>query len=100
MDAVYPHDTRYVIEANHRLHAIFAEGYYRLMIGGHTHQRMVRTFDHLTIINAGTLRHDKQPCFCIADFAAGAVQFYDIDTDSLAIREAETFAFPAPDKEF
>ena len=39
----------------------------RFMIGGHTHQRMVRSFEGLSIINAGTL-HDHGPAgFILVD---------------------------------
>lgn len=55
---------------------------------------MVRTFGHLTIINAGTLRADKQPCFLIADFESGAVQFYDLAPGSLEIIPAKVFRLP------
>lgn len=94
MDSVYPKDSEVVLSANHRLHRLFSEGYYRIMLGGHTHQRMVRTFGHLTIINAGTLRADKNPCFLTADFESGEVRFYDIAPDSLAITPAATFRLP------
>ena len=95
MAGVYPHDHGYALDANHRLHALVGGSEYRFIINGHTHQRMVRTFDHLTIINAGTLRGDKQPCFLTADFEAGTVRYYDVSADDLTITEADTFSLPA-----
>lgn len=53
------------------------------------HQRMVRSFDHLCPLNAGTLRRDKQPCFCVADFACDGVH-YDIE-ENPTITTADAF---------
>ena len=50
-----------------------------IMILGHTHQRMYRVVAGITLINPGTLLHEKEsPGFAFADFAAGIVQFYTI----------------------
>ena len=50
-------------------------GWDRVMLCGHTHKRLVRTVgtltDKLTIINAGTLRRDNEPCFSVVDFEIG-----------------------------
>ncbi len=50
----------------------------RFVVNGHTHQRMIRTLEAVTIINAGTLLWDHDPCFLVADFDALTVQFCDI----------------------
>lgn len=55
---------------------------------GHIHQRMVRTFAHLTIINAGTSRRNHEPGCLTVDFKAGTVQFYDMQNDATIV-EAE-----------
>jgi predicted phosphodiesterase len=78
MGGVWPDDQGYFIESNLALRSLVLEGEYRFVVNGHTHNRMVRDFDHMTIINAGTLYHDHNPCFLIADFEKGFVQFYDI----------------------
>ena len=79
MGDVWPDDQGYFLESNIALLSLVLEGKYRFVVNGHTHNRMVRSFDHLTIINAGTLYHDHHPCFLIADFEEGFVHFYDID---------------------
>ena len=79
MGGVWPDDQGYFLESNIALRNLVLEGQYRFVVNGHTHNRMVRSFDHLTIINAGTLYHDHHPCFLIADFEEGFVHFYDID---------------------
>ena len=63
----------------------------RFMIGGHTHQRMVRSFEGLRVINAGTL-HDHGPAgFILLDVEADEVRCWDfegdvaVQTDSLSL---------------
>ena len=48
------------------------------MLCGHTHVPMVRRFDNLTVVNAGTLKRTHSPCFATIDFEQGVVQFFDI----------------------
>jgi putative phosphoesterase len=79
MAGVYPGDVGPALDRNIRLYALVAEKRYRFVINGHTHQRMVRTFDGLTIINAGTICKEENPGFCIVDFEEAVVQFYTID---------------------
>ena len=95
MAGVHPGDSGYALHSNHRLHALVGDGTYRFVINGHTHRRMVRTFDGLTIVNAGTLRADHQPGFLIVDFGAGVVQYYDVG-ESCEIREAGRLPLLAP----
>jgi predicted phosphodiesterase len=78
MAGVWPDDQGYFLESNLPLLRLLLEGEYRFVVNGHTHNRMVRRFDDLTIINAGTLYRDHDPCFLITDFEEGFVHFYDI----------------------
>ena len=59
MLAVYPGDAQWVLKANHSLQRLHAENVYRVLVGGHTHAPMVRVFDHLTLLNPGTLKRDR-----------------------------------------
>ena len=79
MGGVWPDDQGYFLESNIALLGLVLDGEYRFLVNGHTHNRMVRRFKDLTIINAGTLYRDHHPCFLIADFEKGFVHFYDID---------------------
>jgi len=79
MAGVRPEDYGYALESNLALLRLMLEAKYRFVVNGHTHHRMVRSFGHLTIINAGTLYHEHQPCFTIADFSAGTAQYFDLD---------------------
>ncbi|MBC8137661.1 MAG: metallophosphoesterase family protein [Fibrella sp.] len=98
MLAVYPGDGRWVLEANWNLQRLYAERQYRVLVGGHTHARMVRAFDHLTLLNPGTLRRDKNSGFLLADFAAGSVTFYNFE-DAGAISPGETIPLPKSPEE-
>ncbi len=46
------------------------------MFGGHTHERMVRVFPGLTVLNVGTIHRNFEQTFMVADFAAMRVAFY------------------------
>jgi len=98
MAGVYPGDEGRALEANHRLHALVGAGAYRFIINGHTHRRMIRAFDGLTVLNAGTLRADHQPGFLVADFEAGRAECYNL-SDTRQISAGETFALPAPPRQ-
>lgn len=69
--------------------------WYRLVIAGHTHRRMVRNVGTVTIINAGTLQWGYEPCFCVVDFVDGWVQFYNVEQDTCEISEAGWHELPA-----
>lgn len=93
MSGVRPGDYGYALESNLALLKLTLEAKYSFVVNGHTHYRMVRSFDHLTIINAGTLYHEHQPCFLIADFEAGIVQYFDLDRNG-TVTEGEIMKMP------
>lgn len=68
----------YALECHTALWKLHAAGDVKWIIGGHTHRRMVRRFDHLTVLNAGTLSRAHQPCVMIVDFAARFAEFHDL----------------------
>jgi predicted phosphodiesterase len=94
MGGVRPGDYGYALEANFALLRLMLEAQYKFVVNGHTHQRMVRSFDHLTIINAGTLFREHQPCFIVADFGSKFVQYYDLQMDG-QISESDRWMLPA-----
>jgi len=77
MQRLTPDEYGYALEFKDELHALIRNREFAFMLGGHTHRRMVRRFDHMTVINAGTLYNGHSPCIAIADFDAGHVQFHD-----------------------
>jgi predicted phosphodiesterase len=81
MARLRPFDEGYALETNDALSTLRATDY-ALVVGGHTHLRMVRSFGALTVVNAGTLSYTDTPCFLVADLLSGHVQFYDLDDDA------------------
>ena len=77
MNGIKPDDHGYGLQVNDVLQSLIAGGRYRFVVNGHTHVRMVRRFGQMTIINAGTLLGDHDPCVAVADFARGDVIYYD-----------------------
>jgi putative phosphoesterase len=73
------------------LHALQADPTVALMVGGHTHERMVRVLDGLTVINAGTLHRGYAQGFIVVELAAREVRCFDL-IDGVA-RRADTFGF-------
>lgn len=49
------------------------------MLGGHTHERMVRVFPGLTVVNAGTIRAKDEQTFTVVDFGEMRVEFYSAE---------------------
>ncbi len=90
MAGVWPGDYGYALESNMALLRLMMAKEYRYVANGHTHHRLVRSFDDLTIINAGTLFHEHYPCFVIVDFKCGEAQYYDITQDG-RVSEGELY---------
>ena len=76
------------------LHELQRDPTVALMVGGHTHQRMVRALPGLTVINAGTLHRGYAPGFIVVDLGTARVETFDIDGG--AVRAAETLDIPLP----
>jgi predicted phosphodiesterase len=83
MRVLKPDDYGYALQVNDELQDLIRQSYFRYVICGHTHHRMVRHFGNLTIINAGTLHEGHEPCVSIADFADNTVSFHNIINGSV-----------------
>ncbi len=93
--AVLKPDTRgYALQSIDALRALMSDQRVHFMLGGHTHERMVRQFQGLTVINPGTLRRGDEPGFALVDFEAMEVRFFDLEGS--AVREASVVALPPP----
>jgi predicted phosphodiesterase len=67
------------------------------VIGGHTHERMVRRFQGVTFLNAGTLLRGQDPCVLWVDFEARTYAFHDASpSGDLGVLEAAELPAPAP----
>jgi predicted phosphodiesterase len=77
MCRLLPDDRGYAISSNDDLLAVLFDASVRVMVGGHTHQPMLRRFERgsgkppLFAINPGTLARDDEPGFAILDLSEG-----------------------------
>ena len=82
-----PDDSGYAISSNDDLLKVLFDPTILFMVGGHTHNAMVRRFERgsgkppLVVINAGTLSRDDVPGYVIADLGARRVDFHHINGD-------------------
>jgi hypothetical protein len=83
MGMILPDEDVPSVAANHDLEAVLRTDV-SVIVNGHSHKRMVRTIGPLTVINAGTLKHDEGPCFLVADLAARHVQYYELGAGGIA----------------
>lgn len=60
------------------LHALQADRRVAWMVAGHTHERMVRVLDGLTVINAGTLHRGWAQGFIVVELGAKVVRCFDL----------------------
>jgi putative phosphoesterase len=87
MQGVTPDDDGYALQWKDELHNLIRAGKFHFVVAGHTHQRMVRRFEHLTVINAGTLYRTFVPCVSIVDFDSGCVEFHNIEGNTVTISQ-------------
>jgi len=76
MACIKPEDYGYGLECNDALWDLIASNKYSIMIGGHTHEEMVRKIDRLTIINPGSMDKNDGSNFAIMDLIKNNVDFY------------------------
>lgn len=70
---ITPDQSADLVAANTELKALLVSSELRIVLNGHTHHRMVRQIDHLTIVNAGTLHPAQEPGAVLLDLAQGSV---------------------------
>lgn len=88
MLSILPEQANWELEEHPILQSIMESARYRWIINGHSHHRMVRRFRSITIVNAGTLRRDHNPCFASVDFERSEVRYWDIVDQETAILSA------------
>lgn len=76
MAKVGPDDEGYALVTNDDLRSLMRDPRYRFVVNGHTHRPMVRHFEGLTVVNAGTLRRDSDPGFLVIDFSTEMVDMF------------------------
>lgn len=93
MRRLTPDDYGYALESNTELQELLTSQRYAFVINGHSHKVMIRKFNALTIINAGTLHRDFDPGFLTADFTKREVKSYLIGAD-VTISAGEAWPLP------
>ena len=90
-----PETRGYALQDIPTLRELMLDGGVQYMIGGHTHQRMIRVFPGLTVINAGTIHRKDEQTFTVIDFGARKVSFYAADEANMG-RLLEELELPEP----
>jgi putative phosphoesterase len=78
MVGVKPDDVGYALDSNVALQRLLASDEHRIVIAGHTHQPMLRRVGQLTLVNAGTLHREFQPCVGLLDTTTLTERFVPI----------------------
>jgi predicted phosphodiesterase len=90
MVRLQPEDDGYALASNDALQSLLRAGHHRIVVGGHTHRRMVRRFGDLVFVNAGTLQTGRDPCCAVMDLDAGTVEFLDVSQPDAGVRPLAT----------
>lgn len=83
MARLHAADTGYALEYQDELWALLAAREIELFVGGHTHERMARRFEHLFVINPGTLARKDHPGFLELDLESGRGRWYQVNLDGI-----------------
>jgi putative phosphoesterase len=86
----------YALQDISTLRGLMVDESVQFLIGGHTHERMIRVFSGLTVINAGTLHRNNEQTFAVVDFDAMRVRFYSAAEGSTG-ELIEELELPMPD---
>jgi hypothetical protein len=89
-------DTRgYALQDIPTLRELMLDDSVLFVIGGHTHERMIRVFPGLTVINAGTIHRKDEQTFTVVDFAARKVCVFSAHESDMG-RPIEELELPLP----
>jgi predicted phosphodiesterase len=89
MCKINPDDYGYAIDANYDLQALIQMRKYRFVFNGHSHRKMMRDFQGLLVINAGSLLEDSSPGFVTLDFESRNLSFWLIESNSRVVVEKD-----------
>jgi predicted phosphodiesterase len=76
--SVKPGEFSHAVDSKYELHDLLREPTLRIVVNGHTHRRMVRSFGALVVVNAGTLYRFEGSGFLWLDFEARRVSMFDL----------------------
>jgi predicted phosphodiesterase len=86
MGGVLPWNDASTRHTNHALWELVDSHEYDFIINGHTHRRLVRKVEHLTLINAGTLFREHAPCCLIVDFEARVAEYFNLPAEDNIVK--------------
>jgi predicted phosphodiesterase len=89
MARVLPDDAGYALDSNDDLQNLLRTGAHRWILNGHSHRRLVRRFGARTLINAGTLKRQHDPCFLELDFATCSGRIFEFDSSGFLATTAQ-----------
>ena len=90
-------DTRgYALQDIPTLRELMLDDTVQFMIGGHTHERMVRVFPGLTVVNVGTIHRKDEQTFTVIDFDALTVTVHSAAEADLG-KPIDNQTLPLPD---
>ncbi|MFO0659613.1 MAG: metallophosphoesterase family protein [Polyangiaceae bacterium] len=95
MGQVRPSDSSWDLSDNRSLQRLLEQDDLSLVVNGHSHVSMVRSLEPITLINAGTLSRESEPCFAFVDLVAKQVRFFELD-EHQQIDERERYQFGMP----
>lgn len=78
-----PDDEGYALDSNTDLQTLLRAGRHRLLVVGHTHQRFVRGFRSVVVINPGTLARGEGPGFLLLDLERNELEVYTFQGSGL-----------------
>jgi putative phosphoesterase len=87
MSKINPDDYGYAIESNIDLQKLIENGRYKLVINGHSHRKMIRNIQGLTVINAGSLIAEEGPSFMMIDLDEELVTQWLLEKNGKVLRE-------------
>lgn len=90
-----PDSKGYALQDIPTLRELMLDDEVQFMLCGHTHERMVRVFHGLTVVNAGTIHRKNEQTFCVVDFVKMHVEFYSAHPESTGML-IETMPLPHP----
>jgi len=103
MQRLWSRDEGYALETNDELGLLVQANHHAIIVGGHTHERMVRRYRAadlrlagdatLVFVNPGALKRDATPCCAVLDCSARTVAFVELE-DPKAPQPSETLPLP------
>ncbi len=90
LERITRYDTGYSLEHNQALREVIDAGY-RLMVHGHTHDRLVTRLGGFVILNAGAIHDEHEAGFLVLDFPRNTVTWNRIDASAAPGEEMPIF---------